>query len=61
MEKVARIVKKGEDDSNLNYWISLTPLERLKMLKELQDEVNLQKYGTRQRFQSVYNIAKRAK
>jgi len=59
MEKVVRIVKKGEDDSNLSYWLSLTEIERLVELKKIRQEVNLQKYGTRKGFQRVYRIVKR--
>jgi hypothetical protein len=60
MEKVVRIVKKGEDDSNLSYWLSLTEIERLVELKQIRQEVNQQKYGTRKGFQRVYRIVKLA-
>jgi hypothetical protein len=60
MEKVIRIVQKGEDDSNLIYWLSLSYEERLWNLEQLRQQINFQKYGTRQRFQSVYRIVKQA-
>ncbi len=60
MEKVIRIVKKGEDDSNITYWLSLSYEERLLNLEQLRQQINFQKYGTRQRFQRVYRIIKQA-
>ncbi|MBC8046004.1 MAG: hypothetical protein H7Y00_04365 [Fimbriimonadaceae bacterium] len=59
MEKVVRIVKKGEDESNLDYWISLTPIERLRNLETIRQEVIKEKYGTAKGFQRVYKIIKR--
>ncbi len=60
MEKRIRIVKKGQDESNLNYWISLTPIERLIQLETIRNEINKHRYGTQQGFQRVYRIIKRA-
>jgi hypothetical protein len=60
MEKVIRIVKKGEDWGNLNYWLSIDYNERLRQLELMRQEVNKLKYGTRQRFQRVYRVVKRA-
>lgn len=59
MEKVVRIVKKGKDDSNLFYWLSLSKKERMAELEKIRQEINLEKYGTRQGFQRVYRIVKR--
>lgn len=59
MEKVIKITKKGEDDSNLNYWLSLSKIERLIELEKIRKEVNLRLYGDRQQFQRVYTIIKR--
>lgn len=59
MEKVVKIIKKGEDDSNLNYWLSLSKIERLIELEKIRKEVNSRLYGDRQRFQRVYTITKR--
>ena len=59
MEKVVRIVKKGEDDSNLLYWIATSEVDRLIALEQTRKEVNSQKYGIGQQLQRVYRIAKR--
>jgi hypothetical protein len=60
MEKIVRIVKKGEDESNLLYWLSLSEKERMAELEKIRQEVNLKKYGIRQGLQRVYRIIKRA-
>lgn len=60
MEKVVRIVKKGKDDSNLLYWLSLSEVERLRQLEEMRREINLRIYGPEQGFQRVYRVIKRA-
>jgi len=60
MEKLVRIVKKGEDDSNLLYWLSLSETERLIELKNIRDEVNKRHYGNRKGLPRVYRIVKRA-
>ena len=59
MEKVIRKVKKGEDEANLMYWLSLSGIERLMELKKIREEINLEKYGPRKRFQRVYRVVKR--
>lgn len=53
MEKVVRIVKKGEDDSNLLYWLQLSEVERMVNLEQIRVQVNQRKYGVGQRFQRV--------
>lgn len=60
MEKVVRIVKKGQDNSNLLYWLSLSEKERMAELEKIRQEVNLKKHGTRQGLQRVYRVVKRA-
>ncbi len=60
MEKVIRIVKQGEDLSNLNYWLSINYNERLRQLELMRQEINNRIYGTRQGFQRVYRVIKRA-
>lgn len=60
MKKEIRIVKKGQDERNLLYWLSLTGNERMEELEKMRQQVNKRKYGTRQGFQRVYRIAKRA-
>ena len=59
MEKRIRIVKKGEDNANIKYWLSLSVEERMKNLEEMRQRVNKRKYGDRQGFQRVYRIVKR--
>ena len=60
MEKRFKIVKKGEDASNLNYWLRLSYGERLENLEKIRQEVITRFYGTEQKFQRVYRIIKRA-
>lgn len=60
MEKIVRIVKMGEDDSNLLYWLSLSYADRLNQLEQMRKQINEWKYGPRQKFQRVYRIVKRA-
>ena len=59
MKKQIRIVKKGQDDSNLIYWLSLSVKERMLQLEEIRQEINIIKYGTGQGFQRVYRVIKR--
>ena len=59
MEKVFKIVKKGEDDSNIKYWLTLTYEERLLNLEKIRQEVINRFYGTRQEFQRVYRVIER--
>jgi hypothetical protein len=60
MEKVVRIVKKGEDNRNITYWLSMSYAERMRELETIRTQINQQKYGARQGFQRVYRIVKRA-
>lgn len=60
MEKRIKIVKKGEDLGNLFYWLSLSEKERMTELEKTRQHINKMKYGTRQGFQRVYRITKRA-
>jgi len=60
MKKQIRIVKKGHDDGNLLYWLSLTESERMSELEKMRQQINKRKYGTRQGFQRIYRIIKRA-
>jgi hypothetical protein len=60
MKKRIKIVKKGQDEGNLLYWLSLTEKERMIELEKIRQQINTGKYGTRQGFQRVYRIAKRA-
>lgn len=60
MKKQIRIVKKGEDEGNLRYWLSLTTQERMAELEKIRQQINKEMYGTRQGFQRVYRITQRA-
>ena len=60
MEKVVRIVKRGADDSNICYWLSLSVQERMAELERMRREVNTRFYGTQQGFQRIYRIVKRS-
>jgi hypothetical protein len=59
MEKHIRIVKKGEDNSNLLYWLSQTPQQRMVELENIRQLINFKQYGIRQGFQRVYTVTKR--
>lgn len=59
MKKQIRIVKKGEDEGNLQYWLSLTTQERMAELEKIRRQINKRIYGTRQGFQRVYTITQR--
>jgi hypothetical protein len=59
MKKVIKIVKKGEDESNLEYWLSLSKQERMENLEEIRQQVNNCNGDTEQGFQRVYRIIKR--
>ncbi len=60
MKKQIRIVKKGHDEGNLLYWLSLSYKERMAELEKLRQLINQKKYGTRKGLQRVYRIVKRA-
>ena len=60
MKKRIKIVKKGHDDGNLLYWLSLSYKERMIELEKIRQYINKRKYGTRQGFQRIYRIVKRA-
>jgi len=59
MVKQLKIVKKGQDEGNLIYWLSLSVKERMMELEKMRQEINKRIYGTRQGFQRVYRIVKR--
>jgi hypothetical protein len=55
------IYKKGQEPSDVEFWLSRSPHERIKALEMICQEYNQWKYGTEQRFQRVYRIVKRKK
>ena len=60
MTKHVRIVKKGQDDSNLNYWLTLSYQQRMAELEKMRQQIIQEYYGIRQGFQRVYRVVKRA-
>ena len=59
MEKVIRIVKKGDDTNDIIYWLSLSYQERMAELESIRQEVNQRIYGTESRLQRVCRVVKR--
>jgi hypothetical protein len=59
MKTKIRIVKKGEDNANQQYWLTLSYHERMRELEKIRQEVNRKLYGTQPEFQRVYRITKR--
>ena len=59
--KTIKIVRKGEDYENLNYYLILSPKERLEHLERLRTEyMKGQKVNDpKSRFQRVYKITRR--
>jgi len=60
MKKVVKIVKKGHDDGNILYWLSLSYIERLAELQKMREELNAIYYPDQQGFQRVCRIIKRS-
>jgi hypothetical protein len=60
MIKRIKIIKKGEDDSNINYWLSLSYNERMAELEKIRQYINSRNYGTGQGLQRVYRVVKRS-
>ncbi len=60
MEKQIKIVKKGQDEGNLLYWISLSNSERMTELEKIRELINQRLYGAQKGFQRVCRIVKRA-
>ncbi len=56
-EKVVKKYKLGEEPSDLEYWLTKTPQERLAALEALRDlNIKLANNGIRPEFQRVYSI-----
>lgn len=56
MNKQIKIVKKGQDEGNLLYWLSLSTRARMIELEKMRQYINKIKYGTRPEFQRVYRV-----
>ena len=59
MEKVIRIVRHGNDDSNLKYWRTLSGQQRIAELEKMRAEVH-KRNGVTSGFQRVYRVVERA-
>jgi hypothetical protein len=53
------VYKRGEEPSDVLFWLTRPPFERLRALELIRQEYNQWKYGTEQGFQRVYRIVKR--
>jgi hypothetical protein len=59
MEKVVRKYNLGEEPNDIEYWLSKSPIERLKALEKLrEDYVRIFLNGNRPGFQRVYTVIK---
>ena len=59
MEKNVRKYKLGEEPSDLNFWLTKTPQERLAALEIIRQQyISFFLNGDRPRFQRVYTIIK---
>jgi len=59
-QPIVRIYKKGEEPSELIYWLAQAPIDRIIALETIRKEYNQWKYGSEQRLQRVYRIIKRS-
>ncbi len=50
MKPRIRVLKKGEDDSNIDYWLALSRQERLIELEELRQQYISWRYDNKQGF-----------
>lgn len=61
MEKVVHKFNLGEEPSDLQYWLTKTPQERLSALESLRDlYIKLTNNGIKPRLQRVYTVTKRS-
>lgn len=56
---ILRIVKKGEEPDDVQYWLSRPAIDRIRALEEIRKQYNDWKYGSGSEFQRVYKIVKR--
>jgi hypothetical protein len=55
----AVVYKKGEEPSDVLFWLTRSPSERIKALELIRHEYNVWKYGTEQGFKRVCRVIKR--
>ena len=61
IERVVKISRLSDENSDLGYWKGVSPVERIKTLEQIRKEYNNWKYSdAEQRFQRVYTITKLA-
>lgn len=58
--KRINIVQKGSDTGNIDYFISLSKLERLVHLEQLRAKYMKWSHDTEQGFQRVYRVVRKA-
>lgn len=51
--------RKGEEPSDVAYWLRRPAIERIATLEQIREEYNQWKYGIESRFQRVYRVVKR--
>jgi hypothetical protein len=54
-----KIVKKGQEEDDVLFWLERMPIERILALETIRQEYNQWKYGNQRGFERVYKIAKR--
>lgn len=60
MEKVVHKYNLGEEPSDMQYWLTKTPQERLSALESLRDlYIKLTNNGIKPRLQRVYTVTQR--
>ncbi len=60
MEKSVRKFKLGEEPSDLAFWLTQSPQQRLSALEELRDlTIKLTHNGIKPGFQRIYTVIKR--
>ncbi len=57
--RIVKIVKKGDDESNLTYWMTLSYSERMIELEKMREEIIKRFYGDQQGFQRILRITQR--
>lgn len=58
-KKKISVYKKGQEPSDVLYWLSRPPIERIIAMEQIRESYNQWKYGTQQGFQRVYRVVKR--
>jgi hypothetical protein len=54
-----KIVKKGQEEDDIVFWLERLPQERILALETIRQEYNQWKYGSQRGFQRVYTVVKR--